>query len=74
MKKINKQKYNKDILKIIAILIEKYPDITFNQLLCNLGLNNGDRYDEESIQTLEYINKNLSYNEKYIKSDYENEI
>ncbi len=74
MEKINRQKYNKDILKIIAILIEKYPDITFNQLLCNLGLNNGDRYDEESIQTLEYINKNLSYNEKYIKSDYENEI
>lgn len=74
MEKINRQKYNKDILKILAILIEKYPDIRFNQLLCNLGLNNGDRYDEESIQTLEYINQNLSYSEKYIKSDYENEI
>ena len=71
MEKNNRQKYNKEIIKIIEILVEKYPDIRFNQLLCNLGLNGGDRYDEEPIKTLEYINKNLSYSEKYI--DKENE-
>lgn len=71
MEKNNRQKYNKEIIKIIEILIEKYPDIRFNQLLCNLGLNSGDRYDEEPVKTLEYINKNLSYSEKYI--DKENE-
>ena len=71
MEKNNRQKYNKEIIKIIEILIEKYPDIRFNQLLCNLGLNNGDRYDEEPVKTLEYINKNLSYSEKYM--DKENE-
>ena len=71
MEKNNRQKYNKEIIKIIEILVEKYPDIRFNQLLCNLGLNNGDRYDEEPIQTLEYINKNLSYSEKYMYKENE---
>ena len=71
MEKNNRQKYNKEIIKIIEILIEKYPDIRFNQLLCNLGLNSGDRYDEEPVKTLEYINKNLSYSKKYM--DKENE-
>lgn len=71
MEKNNRQKYNKEIIKIIEILIEEYPDIRFNQLLCNLGLNSGDRYDEEPIKTLEYINKNLSYSKKYM--DKENE-
>jgi hypothetical protein len=51
MEKNNRQKYNKEIIKIIEILIEKYPDIRFNQLLCNLGLNSGARYDEEPVKT-----------------------
>ena len=71
MEKNNRQKYNKEIIKIIEILVEKYPNIRFNQLLCNLGLNSGDRYDEEPVKTLEYINKNLSYSKTYM--DKENE-
>ena len=68
---MERQKYNKEILKFIDDLVERYPDIRFNQLLCNLGLNSGDRYDEEPDKTLEYIHKNFEFSKKYMNNEKE---
>ena len=68
---IDRKKYNKEILKFLDKLVDEYPDIRFNQLLCNLGLNSGDRYDEEPNKTLEYIYKNFEFSQKYMNKENE---
>lgn len=45
----NRQLYNRAILKILSDYIEKYPDIRFGQMLCNLGI--GPVFNEESRET-----------------------
>lgn len=45
----NRQLYNRAILKILSNYVEKYPDIRFGQMLCNLDVN--PHFDEESKET-----------------------
>ena len=35
---MERQKHNRLILKILSILIEKYPDLRFGQILVNCGI------------------------------------
>ena len=56
----NRQLYNRAILAILANYIEKYPDIRFGQMLCNLDVN--PHFDEESKET--YCNLNETINKK----------
>lgn len=46
---------NLKILDKLKTYIEKYPDIRFCQLLSILDLTNKDNWNEESIDTLNYI-------------------
>jgi hypothetical protein len=45
----NRQLYNRAILEILSNYVEKYPDIRFGQMLCNLGTK--PHFDEESKET-----------------------
>lgn len=54
----NRQVYNRAILAILSAYIEKYPDIRFGQMLCNLDVN--PHFDEESKET--YCNLNETIN------------
>lgn len=56
----NRQLYNRAILKILSDYIEKYPDIRFGQLLCNLGI--GHVFNEESQEI--YLKLNETINKK----------
>ena len=56
----NRQLYNRAILKILSAYIEKYPDIRFGQMLCNLDVK--PHFDEESRKT--YCNLNETINKK----------
>ena len=56
----NRQLYNRAILAILSAYIEKYPDIRFGQMLCNLDVN--PHFDEESKET--YCNLNETINKK----------
>ena len=56
----NRQVYNRAILKILSNYVEKYPDIRFGQMLCNLGI--GPVFNEESRET--YCNLNETINKK----------
>ena len=73
---MNRQEANRQILKRITEMVENQPDLRFNQILLNMGINksvhpfldhNGnkdytkqyceDLFNEESIKTLERMNK-----------------
>lgn len=56
----NRQLYNRAILKILSDYVEKYPDIRFGQMLCNLDIN--PHFDEESRET--YCNLNEIINKQ----------
>lgn len=56
----NRQLYNRAILTILSNYVEKYPDIRFGQMLCNLGVN--PHFDEESRET--YCNLNETINKQ----------
>ena len=56
----NRQLYNRAILKILSDYVEKYPDIRFGQMLCNLGVK--PYFDEESKET--YCNLNETINKQ----------
>ena len=54
----NRQQYNKDIIKLLETYINKYPDISFQQMLYNLNIieNNKDKFNEESKETFNKLN------------------
>ena len=54
----NRQLYNRAILKILSDYIEKYPDIRFGQMLCNLGISSEaeNNFYIESSKTYQDIN------------------
>lgn len=54
----NRQLYNRAILAILSNHVEKYPDVRFGQMLCNLDVN--PHFDEESRET--YCNLNETIN------------
>lgn len=54
----NRQLYNRAILKLLSDYIEKYPDIRFGQMLCNLDVN--PHFDEESRETYCNLNENIN--------------
>lgn len=55
----SRYKYNKEILNILADLIEKYPDWRFHQLLQNVRIEDfSDRFYEESRETLKRLKSN----------------
>lgn len=64
-KLVKRQESNKEIVKIISKLIDKYQDLRFCQILEGLGLpcydeENGeaiDRFAEESVDTLKIVKK-----------------
>lgn len=51
----NRQLYNRAILKLLSNYVEKYPDIRFGQMLCNLGVN--PHFDQESREIYCNLNK-----------------
>lgn len=55
----SRYKCNKEILNILADLIEKYPDWRFHQLLQNVRIEDfSDRFYEESRETLKRLKSN----------------
>lgn len=56
----NRQFYNRAILKTLSDYIEKYPDIRFGQMLCNLDVN--PHFDEESRES--YLNLSKTINKQ----------
>lgn len=53
-----RQKYNRELLKIISKEVEKHPELRFIQLLWGLGIINAeDRFYEEPDITLNRIRK-----------------
>jgi len=56
----NRQLYNRAILAILSNYVEKYPDIRFGQMLCNLGI--GPVFNEESQEI--YLKLNETINKK----------
>ena len=56
----NRQLYNRAILKLLSDYVEKYPDIRFGQMLCNLDIK--PHFDEESRKT--YCNLNETINKQ----------
>lgn len=56
----NRQLYNRAILAILSNYVEKYPDIRFGQMLCNLGI--GLVFNEESKEI--YLKLNETINKK----------
>lgn len=59
----NRQEYNREILKRFAELVEKYPEIRFNQFLdwLNLNDNSSRAYNEEPWVTLAKIEKEITH-------------
>ena len=53
----NRQVYNRAILTILSNYVEKYPDIRFGQMLCNLDVN--PHFDEESKETYWNLSKTI---------------
>ena len=56
----NRQENNKEIIKYISNIVDKFPDLRFNQILWNLGLcihdsSGTDLFYEEPSKTLERI-------------------
>ena len=54
----NRQLYNRAILKLLSDYVEKYPDIRFGQMLCNLDIN--PHFDEESKKTYWNLSKTIN--------------
>jgi len=54
----NRQVYNRAILKLLSRYVEKYPDITFIQMLFNLDIK--PHFDEESGETYWKLNKTIN--------------
>ena len=54
----NRQVYNRAILKILSNYVEKYPDIRFGQMLCNLGI--GPVFNEESQEIYLKLNETIN--------------
>ena len=53
-----RQSANLEILKILNIIVERFPQLRFTQILTNLGLDK-DLFYEESVDTLDNIKKQL---------------
>ena len=53
-----RQSSNLEILKILNIIVERFPQLRFTQILTNLGLDK-DLFYEESADTLDNIKKQL---------------
>lgn len=53
----NRQVYNRAILKVLSDYVEKYPDIRFGQMLCNLDVN--PHFNEESRETYWDLSKTI---------------
>ena len=73
-KQLERQKYNRLILEEISKMVEKYPDIRFNQLLYSMRINkepentarlvNGniiivDKFNEESSKTYQALKEEI---------------
>ena len=54
-----RQSSNLEILKILNIIVERFPQLRFTQILTNLGLDK-DLFYEESVDTLDNIKKQLA--------------
>ena len=54
----NRQLYNRAILAILSNYVEKYPDIRFGQMLCNLGI--GPVFNEESQEIYLKLNETIN--------------
>ena len=54
----NRQLYNRAILKLLSDYVEKYPDIRFGQMLCNLGI--GPVFNEESQEIYLKLNETIN--------------
>lgn len=61
----NRQIYNRAILKLLSNYVEKYPDIRFGQMLCNLGISSKaeNNFYVESSKTYQAINTILNEQE-----------
>ena len=53
-----RQTANLEILKILNIVVNRFPDLRFTQILTILNLDK-DLFYEESVDTLEHIKKQL---------------
>ena len=53
-----RQSANSEILKILNITVERFPQLRLTQILTNLGLDK-DLFYEESVDTLDNIKKQL---------------
>ena len=58
MKIQQRQSANLEILKILNMIVERFPQLRFTQILTNLGLDK-DLFYEESIDTLNNLKKQL---------------
>ena len=53
-----RQSANLEILKILNMIVERFPQLRFTQILRNLGLDK-DLFYEESVDTLNNLKKQL---------------
>ena len=53
-----RQSANLEILKILDMIVNRFPQLRFTQILTNLNLDK-DLFYEESVDTLEHIKKQL---------------
>ena len=53
-----RQSANLEILKILNMIVERFPQMRFTQILTNLGLDK-DLFYEESVDTLNNLKKQL---------------
>lgn len=51
----NRQEYNKEIVKILGEMVEKYPNMRFGQILSNFANINNDPFYIESKFTLKSL-------------------
>lgn len=51
----NRQEYNREIVKILGEMVEKYPDMRFGQILNNFANINNDPFYIESKFTLKSL-------------------
>ena len=58
MKIQQRQSANLEILKILNMIVERFPQLRFMQILRNLGLDK-DLFYEESVDTLNNLKKQL---------------
>jgi hypothetical protein len=58
MKIQQRQSANLEILKILNMIVERFPQLRFTQILTNLGLDK-DLFYEESVDTLNNLKKQL---------------